>query len=99
MSEAVRVLIRRMAAENSEWGAPRIHGELLKVGFEVGHNVLSGLDSTTVPIVGSSSSTGDTSCWNVSEYDTPPPGYGIESNLNNGNPNQRPPMQLKMPNL
>jgi transposase InsO family protein len=28
-------LIRRMSAENPLWGAPRIHGELLKLGFEV----------------------------------------------------------------
>ena len=32
---ALRVLIRRMSIENSLWGAPRIHGELLKLGFEV----------------------------------------------------------------
>src|SRR4029078_3319353 len=31
----VRVLIRRMSIENPLWGAPRIHGELLKLGFEV----------------------------------------------------------------
>jgi transposase InsO family protein len=30
-----RVLIRRMSIENPLWGAPRIHGELLKLGFEV----------------------------------------------------------------
>ena len=28
-------LIRRISAENPLWGAPRIHGELLKLGFEV----------------------------------------------------------------
>ena len=28
-------LIRQMSIENSLWGAPRIHGELLKLGFEV----------------------------------------------------------------
>jgi hypothetical protein len=27
--------IRRMSVENPLWGAPRIHGELLKLGFEV----------------------------------------------------------------
>ena len=28
-------MIRRMSIENPLWGAPRIHGELLKLGFEV----------------------------------------------------------------
>ncbi|MFZ3241224.1 MAG: hypothetical protein WA196_12530, partial [Pseudolabrys sp.] len=28
-------LIRRMSIENPLWGAPRIHGELLKLGFDV----------------------------------------------------------------
>ena len=27
------MLIRRMAEENSAWGAPKVHGELLKLGF------------------------------------------------------------------
>jgi hypothetical protein len=31
----LRVLIRRICVENPLWGAPRIHGELLKLGFEV----------------------------------------------------------------
>jgi transposase InsO family protein len=31
----LRALIRRMSIENQLWGAPRIHGELLKLGFEV----------------------------------------------------------------
>jgi hypothetical protein len=31
----LRALIRWMSIENSLWGAPRIHGELLKLGFEV----------------------------------------------------------------
>jgi transposase InsO family protein len=31
----LRVLIRRMSIENPLWGAPRIHGELLKLGFKV----------------------------------------------------------------
>jgi transposase InsO family protein len=34
--EEVRELIRRMSRENPLWGAPRIHGELLKLGIEVG---------------------------------------------------------------
>src|SRR5271169_3663498 len=31
----LRALIRQMSIENGLWGAPRIHGELLKLGFEV----------------------------------------------------------------
>ena len=31
----LRALIRQMSTENPLWGAPRIHGELLKLGFEV----------------------------------------------------------------
>ncbi len=31
----LRVLIRRMSIENPLWGAPRIHGELLKLGFDI----------------------------------------------------------------
>jgi hypothetical protein len=31
----LRVLIRQMSLDNPLWGAPRIHGELLKLGFEV----------------------------------------------------------------
>jgi hypothetical protein len=31
----VRALIRSMSATNPLWGAPRIHGELLKLGLDV----------------------------------------------------------------
>jgi len=31
----LRALIRRISIENPLWGAPRIHGELLKLGFDV----------------------------------------------------------------
>ena len=31
----LRALIRRMSIENRLWGAPHIHGELLKLGFEL----------------------------------------------------------------
>jgi putative transposase len=36
-----RALIRRMAAENQFWGAPRIHGELLKLGIAVSERTVS----------------------------------------------------------
>src|SRR5215471_12163657 len=31
----LQALIRQMSVDNPLWGAPRIHGELLKLGFEV----------------------------------------------------------------
>src|SRR5262245_28104329 len=34
ISEEIRTLVRRMAAENADWGAPRIHGEFVKLGFD-----------------------------------------------------------------
>jgi transposase InsO family protein len=37
----LRDLIRRMSKENPLWGAPRIHGELLKLGFEVAQSTVS----------------------------------------------------------
>ncbi|MCU1260681.1 MAG: Integrase, catalytic region [Bryobacterales bacterium] len=36
LPKEVRELIRRMSRENPLWGAPRIHGELLNLSFEVG---------------------------------------------------------------
>jgi integrase-like protein len=37
----LRDLIQRMNKENPLWGAPRIHGELLKLGFEVAESTVS----------------------------------------------------------
>jgi transposase InsO family protein len=37
----VRSLIRRMSLENPLWGAPRIHGELLKLGIEVAQSTVA----------------------------------------------------------
>ena len=37
----VRSLIRRMSVENPLWGAPRIHGELLKLGIEVAQSTVA----------------------------------------------------------
>ena len=37
----VRSLIRRMKADNPGWGAPRIHGELLRLGFNVSESTVS----------------------------------------------------------
>src|SRR5438876_2228624 len=37
----LRALIRRMSIENMLWGAPRIHGELLKLGFAVAQSTVA----------------------------------------------------------
>jgi putative transposase len=41
VSKEVRTLIFRMVAENPTWGAPRIHGELLKLGFDLSERSVS----------------------------------------------------------
>src|SRR5271163_3053583 len=40
-SKEIRQLIFRMVAENPTWGAPRIHGELLMLGFDVSERTIS----------------------------------------------------------
>src|SRR6266702_4594395 len=40
---AIKALVRRMAAANLLWGAPRIHGELLKLGIDVAERTVSRL--------------------------------------------------------
>jgi putative transposase len=40
-SKEVRELISRMVVENPTWGAPRIHGELLTLGFDVSERTIS----------------------------------------------------------
>ena len=37
----LRALIRQMSIDNPLWGAPRIHGELLKLGFEVAQSTVA----------------------------------------------------------
>jgi len=41
IDSSCRDLIRRMAAENCLWGAPRIHGELLKLGIAISERTVS----------------------------------------------------------
>ena len=41
VSREVRDLIRTMSRENPLWGAPRIHGELLKLGIDIGETSVS----------------------------------------------------------
>ena len=41
VSREIRYLVRRMSLENTRWGAPRIHGELLKLGFSISQAAVS----------------------------------------------------------
>jgi putative transposase len=43
MDADIRTLVRRMATANPLWGAPRIHGELTKLGVEVSERTVSRL--------------------------------------------------------
>jgi putative transposase len=43
MSAEIHKLVRTMAAANPFWGALRIHGELLKLGFEISERTVSRL--------------------------------------------------------
>ena len=39
--QSLRLLVRRMATENAGWGSPRIHGELLALGFVLSERTVS----------------------------------------------------------
>src|SRR5437016_11661643 len=41
ISSELRDLMRKMCRQNPGWGAPRIHGELLKLGFDIGESSVS----------------------------------------------------------
>jgi putative transposase len=41
IGDEIRVLIRRLAEENPHWGAPKIHGELQKLGFEISERTVA----------------------------------------------------------
>ncbi|PYN73385.1 MAG: hypothetical protein DMD96_32800 [Candidatus Rokuibacteriota bacterium] len=43
VSRQIRALVGRMAQVNPLWGAPRIHGELQKLGIEVAERTVSRL--------------------------------------------------------
>ncbi len=47
VTREVRALIRTMKQANPLWGAPRIHGELLKLGFEISERTISRLLAKT----------------------------------------------------
>ena len=47
--QELRDLIFRMGAENPTWGAPRIHGELKMLGFEISERTVVRWMRRTVP--------------------------------------------------
>ncbi len=49
LDSEVKALIVKMADANPTWGAPRIHGELLKLGIEISERSVSGLLSRRNP--------------------------------------------------
>ena len=63
----VRNLIRQMSLANPRWGAPRLHGELLKIEIEV--------SQTTVQIPGAAPQSSFTNLANVSQE--PHQGLGV----------------------
>jgi hypothetical protein len=49
VSADIATLVRKMAAANPPWGAPRIHGELLRLGIEISERTVSRLVPTRRP--------------------------------------------------
>jgi transposase InsO family protein len=49
VSPEIRDLILKMAAANPLWGAPRIHGELIKLGIKISERTVSNLMHRRVP--------------------------------------------------
>src|SRR5450756_2452244 len=60
----IRDLIRRMSFENPLWGAPKIHGELLKLGIEVAQSTVSKyiVPRLSIPKISSSDYYGKIAC-------------------------------------
>lgn len=52
ITEEVRSLIRKMRRENADWGAPKIHGELLKLGFTISERTVARYLTCLPPRIG-----------------------------------------------
>jgi hypothetical protein len=48
-SKEIRELIFRIVAENPTWGAPRIHGELQMLGFDISEHLQLAVDTRRTP--------------------------------------------------
>jgi hypothetical protein len=49
ITEEIRTLIRRLADENPDWGTPKIHGEIQKLGISVSEKVWLGICEKFAP--------------------------------------------------
>jgi hypothetical protein len=49
MNREIRDLIRWMSKQNTLWGAPRIHGELLMLGIEVAQSTVANAPGSHTP--------------------------------------------------
>ena len=65
----LRALICRMSIENVLWGAPRIHGELLKLGFAVAQSTVAKYMAS--PTIGRLVSAGAPSCATICRRSQP----------------------------
>ena len=73
VSRELRELIFRMVGENSTWGAPRIHGELKMLGFDLSERTVLRCDSFTMIVQESRPSLGR---FGIPRPDTPRAGEG-----------------------
>jgi putative transposase len=71
ISQEVRDLIFRMVAENQTWGAPRIHGELLMLGFDVSERTITDVSTSTTATSGRTNFRETTSCLRVLPWNCP----------------------------
>src|SRR5205823_10000440 len=69
----LRALIRRMSLENTLWGAPHIHGELLKLGFTVAQSTVAKYmakkgDDSSAAALGKLVNTGEPTCRIIKQF-------------------------------
>jgi len=96
IDRGLRDLIRQVSKENPLWGAPRIHGELLKLGFEVAA-ALTKLSNSDPFAAVHESATGPKRTWLVAPHMS---AFGGKADMTVcGNPLSRPLLGVKRTSL